>query len=178
MLRRTSRWRPITSATTEASLRGQAVLLEEVGELERASSGRSATFSRSSAIWASAISRWLLLDRYSPGRHAEDARQAGRDAGDKDGIAIVRGAAHRAHDRERAHQAVLGSEDRFAHIAQETRPVALLVQASSHACAVEALFPAPCAGLLAGRHPSSLVHAQSFAGHYAAVASSISTRFG
>src|SRR5439155_18947705 len=60
--------------------------------------------------------------------HAEDARQAGRDASDKDREAIVCGAAHRAHHRERAHEAVLRPEDRLPDVTEEARPATLLVE--------------------------------------------------
>src|SRR5205814_3768585 len=71
-----------------------------------------------------------------PGRHAENPRQAGRDPGDQDRIAIVRGAAYRADDGEGANQAVLSSEDGFAYVPKDAGPATLRVQPSPHAWAV------------------------------------------
>jgi len=63
-------------------------------------------------------------------------RQASRNAGDEDWKAVVRCAAHGAHNGERAHQAVLGSEDRFTHVAEKTRLATFVVEAGACARAV------------------------------------------
>src|SRR5207247_946561 len=93
-----------------------------------------------------------------PGRHAEDPRQAGRDPGDQDGIAIVRGAAYRADDGEGAHQAVLSSEDGFAYVPKDARPATFRVQPSPHAWAVAVFGSQLRTGLLGQQCLRPLVH--------------------
>src|SRR5436309_7664752 len=77
--------------------------------------------------------------------HAEDSGQRGRDACNEDRdvrvLEAARRAAHGADHGKSAHQSVLRPEDRFAHVAEEARPPALLVETNPYASAIKHLCP-------------------------------------
>src|SRR5258708_3913379 len=111
---------------------GQPLLLKQVGEL----GPRDFAVLRDFLALASDLRQrdlaLALAREVLTSGHAEDPRQTRGDAGNKDGKAIVGGAAHRADYGERTHEAVLGTENRLTYVTEETGLATLVAEADAY----------------------------------------------
>ena len=93
---------------------GQSAGTVELGQLGQLLVGLVASSRVSLWMSARSVSRWLLTETYSPGRHAQRAADERRHAAEEDQLPVGGRPGEAHHDRRHRDDAVVGAQDRGA----------------------------------------------------------------